>query len=410
MIRSPKTLICASLLLFLFLALLVPWKDLYRLFFFVGVMPGVIWAFYRGDRPATLREPAVITLVILVSYLSLSSFLVSDASLEATFDRFRWGCEILFLIFGTLFAFELWIKRPRFYGTLFLCAVFVSGLVTLVSYWLHGNFDARLEGFGFLGHPIQAASTLLMLWTIGIALMSLAPKTRLFEHALLVLSGMVMVSIAVFSQSRGPVIASVITVLALSVSWFSKNNTPRNLIFWVPLTSLGFTGLFWVLLPAQYTEWFLNMMTDRGFSYRPEIWASVVQNASSDWIFGVGPATDFVDTAAGAALKSELGLVFLHTHNIFMELWIKGGIVSLLLLLGTIYFIARRLVYSKCSVRSKLIGVSILLVFAMVNFTDTARLLSSPTADWVLLWLPLAFLAAGSFWLRAGEFVDIDSR
>ena len=169
MIRSPKILICKSLLLCLFLAILVPWKDLYRLFFFAGVMPGVIWAFYRGDRPASLREPAVNTLVILVVYLSLSSFLISDASLKASFDRFRWGFEILFLILGTLFASELWVRRPRFYGTLFLCAVFVSGLVALVPYWLAGHFNTRLEGFGFLGHPIQAASTLLILWAIGVA-------------------------------------------------------------------------------------------------------------------------------------------------------------------------------------------------------------------------------------------------
>ena len=409
MIRSPKVLICASLLLFLFLALLVPWKDLYRFFFFAGLMPGVIWAFYRGEPPAGLREPAVKTLVILVVYLSLSSFLISDASLEASFDRFRWGIEILFLIFGTLFASELWMRRPRFYGTLFLCAVFVSGLVALVPYWLAGRFNTRLEGFGFLGHPIQAASTLLMLWAIGVALMSLAPKIRFFERALLVLSGLIMVSIAIFSQSRGPVIASTITVLCLSVSWFSKHSTPRNLIFWVPLTVLGFIGSLWVLLPEQYTDWFLKMMTDRGLSYRPEIWASVLKNTSSDWIVGIGAATDFVDTAAGAALRSELGQVFLHTHNIFLELWIKGGIVALVMLLGTIYFILKCLAYSSCSVRSKLVAVSILLTFIMVNFTDTARLLSSPAADWVLLWLPLVFLASFSFWLQAGESVDIDT-
>jgi O-antigen ligase len=409
LIRSPKLLICASLLLFLFLALLVPWKDLYRFFFFAGLVPGVIWAFYRGERPASFREPSVNTLVILVVYLSLSSFLISEASLKASFDRFRWGFEILFLIFGTLFASELWMRRPRFYGTLFLCSVFVSGLVALVPYWLAGRFNTRLEGFGFLGHPIQAASTLLMLWAIGVALMSLAPKIRFFERTLLILSGMVMVSIAIFSQSRGPVIASAITVLSLSVSWFSKNNRPRNLIFWVPLTILGFIGALWVLLPEQYTDWFLKMMTDRGLSYRPEIWASVLKNTGSDWILGAGAATDFVDTAAGAALRSELGQVFLHTHNIFLELWIKGGIVSLVLLLGTIYFILKCLAYSSCSVRSKLVAISILLTFLMVNFTDTARLLSSPAADWVLLWLPLVFLASFSFWLRAGKSVDIDS-
>lgn len=408
MIRSPKVLINVSLLLFLCLALLVPWKDVYRFFFFAGVMPGVIWAFSRGDRPASLREPAVKALVILILYLSVNSFLVSEAGLEDSFDRFRWGGEVLFLMMGILFASELWMERPRFYGFLFLCAVFVSGMLVLLPYLLNGHFNSRLEGLGFLGHPIQAASTLLVLWAIGVALMSFASTTRSVDRSLLLLSGVIMVSVAVFSQSRGPVIASAITVLLLTVSWFATNPKSRNLIFLVPLTALGVLGVLWALLPYQYTGWFLDMMTDRGLSHRPEIWLSVLQYASSHWAVGVGAATEFVDTAAGAALKSELGLVIEHTHNIFLEIFLIGGVVALSLLLGTIYFILRRLAESRSSVGSKLMGASILLVLVMVNFTDTARPLSSPAPDWVLLWLPLVFLASGVFWLRAGRPVGID--
>ena len=408
MIRSPKVLICASLLLFLFLALLVPWKDVYRFFFFAGVMPGVIWAFSRGDRPAGLYEPAVKILMILILYLSLNSFLVSDASFKDSFDRLRWGIEILFLLTGILFASELWMKRPRFYGFLFLGAVLVSGISVLLPYLLAGRFDTRLEGFGFLGHPIQAASILLVLWAIGVALMSFAPTLRFIDRAILLLSGLVVVGVAVYSQSRGPMIASVITVLSMTVSWFAVTNKPWNLILLVLLTAFGFLGVFWALLPGQYTGWFLEMMTNRGLSYRPEIWSSVLQHASSHWLFGVGAATDFVDTGAGAALKSELGLVFVHTHNIFIELFLVGGVVALGLLLGAMYLMLMRVSQSTCSVGSKLVGASILLVLVMVNFTDTARPLSSPSPDWVLLWLPLGFLLSLAFRLRAAHPVAVE--
>ncbi|WP_166266261.1 O-antigen ligase family protein [Marinobacter caseinilyticus] len=407
LMRSPIVLISTSLLLFLLLAILVPWKDVYRFFFFAGVMPGVIWALYQGEKPLCMGARSIKALILLVLYLSLNSFLVSSAPLKDSVDSFRWGGEILFLIMGILYASEHWMRRPIIFGRLILSGVFLASVLVLMPYVTNGFFDLRLVGVGFLEHPIQGASSLLVLWAIGFALMGFATSVQAADWLLIALSGLAMLTVAVFSQSRGPVIASVITVLLMTGPWLIAH--PRSKLWLYIIFGVSLGG-FWVLLPQDYADWFFEMMMSRGLSYRPEIWSSVLEYAANHWIFGSGAATEFVDTSAGAALKSELGFEFAHSHNIFLEIFLIGGVFALFILLSTICVALKRLWEAPVSGRSKLLAVSVLLVVIMVNFTDTAHPISSPSANWMLLWLPLVFWFSTVYSLRSDHSHDVENQ
>lgn len=393
--RSPEWWVNVSLLAFVFLALLVPWKDLYRFFFFVGVMPGVLWSLKRHGLPRALITPAPLLMAALIIYLSCNSFVVSEVGFEESLDQFRWGIELLFLVAGVLIAGSCWLRSPRFYGVLFLGAVVIAGLSALLPYLWVSNFSARLTGFGFLSHPIQGASTLLVLWTMGVALLGLANAGKWFDRGLVLISAGVMIAVSIFSQSRGPVIAAIaMLLLAIAARGISVPNLRRGSLLGVGIGLVIVAGVAWWATETP-ESWLYQMMTRRGFSYRPEIWTTILIHCQDFWLFGTGTSTDFVSTVPGAILEEKKGHVFEHSHNLFLQTFLAGGIVALSLLIGALGFMVVRLFRLHGVSRSPaaLTGVGVLLVVVMVNFTDTARLLSSPTPDWVLLWLPLAFVS-----------------
>ncbi|MDX1634986.1 MAG: O-antigen ligase family protein [Marinobacter sp.] len=392
---SPGMLINVSLLAFLFLALLVPWKDLYRVFFFLGVMPGVLWSLKRYGLPAQFRSAAPCLLALLIIYLACNSFFVSAVGFSESLDQFRWGIEVLFLMGGVLIAGNVWIAQPRRYGLLFLSAVAFAGLSVLIPYLWEGKFSTRLAGYGFLSHPIQGASTLLVLWTMGVSLLGLANAGRWLDRILVLASAAIVIAVAVFSQSRGPVIAGILMLL-LAVA--ARGISVPRLRLWSLLAVAGglalVAGIGWWASETP-DSWLYQVMTQRGFSYRPEIWSAILANCQGFWLWGEGTSTDFANTAPGSVLKETMGYAFDHSHNLFLQTFLAGGMFALTLLLLAIGIMVFRLfrLYGVSRSPVALTGLGVMLVTVMVNFTDTARLLSSPTPDWVLLWLPLFFVS-----------------
>lgn len=392
---SPGWLTNVSLLTFLFLALLVPWKDLYRLFFFAGVMPGVLWNLKSVGIPGPLKTRASLLMMGLVAYLGCSSFLVSDVAFIENLDQLRWAIELLFLITAVLVSGNYWVRSPRLYGLLFLGAVVIAGLSALIPYLWAGNFSARLAGFGFLAHPIQGPSTLLVLWTIGIALLGLANAGRWVDRLLVLVSFSTVIAFALLSQSRGPVVAAIATLLlAIAARGISVPKIRVWALLAVAISLASVIGIAWWAAETP-DSWLYQTMTQRGLSYRPEIWAAVLANCQNFWLLGVGASTDFIDTVPGTILKQDMGYVFHHSHNLFLQTFLVGGVLALALLLAAVGIMTVRLfrLYEMSRSPAALTGLGVLLVTIMVNFTDTAQLLSSPTPDWVLLWLPLSFVA-----------------
>ncbi len=391
-----SSVINVSLLAFFFLGMMVPYEDLYRFFFFAGVVPLTLWSFFKGEIPPAAVSPIILLLLLLTAYLALNSFFVSDAAFRMAFRRFRWGLTVFILAGALLIACGQWIKRPGFYGRLFLFAVIAAGTAMLVPYLMAGDFSERITGVGLLWHTIQASSILLIVWTMGFVMICMAQDPRRADRVLILAAFAVVIAVIVASQSRGPLLAAGITMLLAGVSH----------ILWLPrekrFIPAGVMGL--AAVAAGLCLWYGRAMLSgyidalfiRGLSYRPEIWKAVIEHSSSNRLFGVGSATRLPDSVAGRALLEETGLVFAHTHNLFMEMFYAGGVIALLLLVAALALLFFRLLAMEAPGAVRMACVCLLMVVLMVNFTDTVSPLSAPRPAWVLFWLPLVFLVAVS--------------
>tara|TARA_R110000823_G_scaffold315667_1_gene449311 strand:+ start:6878 stop:8137 length:1260 start_codon:yes stop_codon:yes gene_type:complete len=388
-----KQFLNVSLLAFFFLALFFNDGYIYRLFFFAGVIPGVLWSFKKYGFSDCLKSTPAVFLASFIFYLSFNSFFVSEAGWESKFDQLRWGIELLFLSAAVILSSRCWLYSPRIYGRLFLMAVLAGGLYTLGIYIVQDDFLVRLSGNGFLSHPIQGPSTLLVLWSIGFGLYITPSQSpvRFLDHFLLFLSGVTIFFMALLSQSRGPVAAAlVVFAFSLGALYIFTPAVRRWIIFGVAIV-FGF-GLYFLL----FQDWLIDMLTARKLSYRPEIWSAVINNLKDHWLIGVGTATKFSDTVPGIVAKKNTGFIFDHAHNIFLQVWLSGGVLALFMLLGALASMIRKLFTMEVRLKRQPVfaGSAVLIVFFMVNLTDTAIPISAPRPDWVLFWLPLLFVTS----------------
>lgn len=143
-----------------------------------------------------------------------------------------------------------------------------------------------------------------------------------------------------------------------------------------------------------------GFVTQRGFSYRPELWQQGLAIFADHWAFGVG----FNDYSV---VVRSLGVGFKHPHNIYIDTGIRWGVIGLglfLALWGTVAWRAWRN-------RSSSLGFALLGLWTFSSvalLTDGIGLWFKPNADWLITWLPIALslvLATREF---SREFIEKD--
>jgi O-antigen ligase len=128
-------------------------------------------------------------------------------------------------------------------------------------------------------------------------------------------------------------------------------------------------------------------ITQRGLSYRPEIWLNAFQQGLENLWFGHGfehSLTIYIESSKR---------VFYDPHNTELAVFLAGGIVGLTLWL-TLYTIA--LLYSWRNRDNYLVMIaSALLVFGFAaGLTEGGEFLTRPKEHWFLIWIPFALLSA----------------
>lgn len=261
----------------------------------------------------------------------------------------------------------------------------VASAYSLYRYYgfLHAPWFLRLEGIGELSHPILGA------YVIGVALVwsLLLPPQRRLSQVIWLCSLLLCLAFVVMSQSRGALLALALTVALLPLWWRDR----RAWIFSGTVLVLGVIGLIV----------FQSLMTDRGSSYRPEIFGAVLQMIELHPLKGLGIGTNYSVTIAD-------GQVFDHSHNLFTHTTILLGLPGLVLwsvvwlLVLREAWLARSTALGRC-----MMGVWIFSTCAM-QF-DAASLTGSPRAEWFISWLPIG-LACVLVWARAPRHAVVKSR
>lgn len=333
----------------------------------------VAWSARQVIVQAWRRQPALwgsVLLLLAWSGLSLVWSSAEDPGREAK----RLLYILVFLLAFPLLA-QLGLARIRQLLLAGSALLAVAALVSVIHFYgvLGMPLGARLEGIGEISHPILGA------YVIGSAVLFLLyepPRQRGLQ--LLWLAALACLGLfAMLSQSRGAVLALVLTVI-MAPLWFRD----RHSRVFAMLAAIA-TGLAFYLV--------YDLIAQRGSSYRPEIFHAVVDMiAAHPWTgLGLGAAYDV----------SAVGKHFDHTHNMFTHIAVEMGLPGMLLWVMVWLYTLGEIIRARGTLFGKiLLGFWVYSTLAM-QF-DAASLTGTPRAEWFISWLPVG-LAMLLPWGRA---------
>ncbi|WP_236237094.1 O-antigen ligase family protein [Pseudomonas faucium] len=319
------------------------------------------------------RQPALWSaLLLLMLWAGLTLFWASVASPGREVKRLAY--ILVFLMAFPLLA-QAGLARIRHLLQFGGALLAVAALISIVRFYgVQGQpVLGRLAGIGEISHPILGA------YVVGAAVLLLLYQVPHQRAAQLgwVLALACLGAFVVLSQSRGAVLALLITVL-LAPLWFRDRHS--RLIAAVALLA---TGL------AFYVAY--DVITARGSSYRPEIFHEVLQMIAAHPWMGLGLGADYKVSAAGR--------LFDHSHNMFTHIAIEIGLPGMLLWIVTWLFTLGEIVRARHTVLGKIL-LGLWLYSTMAMQFDAASISGTPRAEWFVSWLTVG-LAMLLPWGRA---------
>ena len=306
------------------------------------------------------RQPALWgSVVLLMAWCAIS--LAWSSAEEPGREAKRLVYIMVFLLAFPLLA-QAGTERMRQLLQLGSGLLAIAALISIVHFY--GLQDqpliGRLYGIGEISHPILGA------YVVGTAVLILlyqVPGQRGVQLgwmlALACLGAFMMLS-----QSRGAVLAMLLTVVIAPLWW--RNRYSRM----VAALALVATAL------AFYVVY--DLISARGSSYRPEIFAAVLQIIGEHPWTGLGLGASYNVLAAGTQ--------FDHSHNMFTHVAVELGLPGMLLWVAVWLFTLAEIVRARHMLLGKLLlGLWIFSTSAM-QF-DAASLTATPRAEWFVSWL-----------------------
>jgi len=180
------------------------------------------------------------------------------------------------------------------------------------------------------------------------------------------------------THSRTPLVG----LCAVFAFLFMKHRNKQTTYFFIIL----------ILLFSTYLAFNIELITKRGLSYRPEIWAIAFKDISLKPIFGHG-----LESSMSFFIPS-LQTAFSDSHNIhiaFLYSFGLTGFVIWLSLLGSLINTYK----NNANNRLASTGFSILIFGFFAGMTEGGSFLGRPKEVWFLTWLPVAILVAAEIHL-----------
>ena len=319
------------------------------------------------------RQPALWGSVLLLLAWSGLSLAWSPAE-EPGRELKRLLYILVFLLAFPLLA-QLGQARIRQLLLLGSALLALAALVSILKFYgvQHKPLLVRLAGIGEISHPILGA------YVIGSALLlMLYEPPRHCGLQLLWLAALACLgAFAIFSQSRGAILALVITVV-MAPLWFRDRHSRVFSVLALLATGLAFLAVY-------------DLIARRGSSYRPEIFHAVVEMIAAHPWTGLGLGAHYEVSAVGRH--------FDHSHNMFTHVAVEMGLPGMLLWVMVWLLTLGEIVRARGTLFGKvLLGFWVYSTLAM-QF-DAASLTGTPRAEWFISWLPVG-LAMLLPWGRA---------
>lgn len=339
-----------------------------KLFYWFLLLP-VLLRLTAQPRSFTqmLGSRIVIAYLVFSVYLSVSVFWSSPEDSVPSLVKYP--------VFSLLLFFSVFELAQRRFDLLCLvvkwsaiCAA-VAALITIGRYLGEGS-GSRLSGYGAFYNPLLVSHVFgffVALW-FGMYFMG----NELFQP--IPLLGILVCGALLFATgSRTPLVAMVATVAWLAA--LSANRKAAVVLCAVFLFGIG------VLCFVP------EVVTQRGFSYRTEIWANALGQIQEMAWFGHGHGSPLSIKINGVPYPLS------DPHNLSLQVLYDGGVVGLVLWLS-LYAVA---LARSWQLRSDqwVLACSATVVYGMAaGFTEGGTIFSRPEEHWFLLWIPFALLSA----------------
>jgi O-antigen ligase len=348
-----------------------------KLFYWLVVLPTLLLIVVCPENVSALLKSR-----IFLAYLSFACYMGAtvlwSGGEDNAMDLVKRPLYVL-LLFLALFGFG----RQRFHllATSVKWSAAFALLVaaySVVSFFIAGG-SGRFSGYGALRNPLLVSHVFgffLALWG-GLYFC----ERKLIEPYSLS-AVLVLMAVLVATGSRTPLVAAVFTTVWLSVLSADR----KGVIATSALAALGV--LVWLYFP--------EVITQRGLSYRTEIWADVWRQISERLWLGHGFGTPL------AVWVEDLRTTFSDPHNLTLSVLYAGGLVGGGLWLF-LYGVALKEAWH--GRRDKwVLAFSATVVYGFAaGLTEGGSFLSRPKEHWFLIWIPLALLAAAVFKANADE-------
>ncbi|HEX7813982.1 O-antigen ligase family protein [Dyella sp.] len=279
-----------------------------------------------------------------------------------------------------ILAWQLWDADGEDYVGMLLfiggmgvaaCAAFYCLLFAF-----HPDTSDRIAGEGIIATTNYAAA---LMGAVAIWMTQLRLRTR--RMALLRWGSIVLLlTFVALTQTRGVWLALGVC-LALAPLWHGIGWKPWAMAMAVMLLATA------IALP-------MHLLTERGMSWRPELFMqSMHQIYSHPWL-GQGQGAPIALLVGGVA--------YTHTHNLLTQVTMELGIPGLLLTVMMWLMVGWQGWRHRDSMRGRIL-LGLWLYASIVLQLDMPQLLDSPRPGWILIWLPFSLAIALGIRERAGR-------
>lgn len=380
------------LVIWLFLTVLAPHQDIYKVFFHAIIIPSLLILLFSKKSGVDWKDPFLRISLVFFAYAAVSTFIVGSGPIDEHWRAFRWSIEVTF----GLLALYVWmpdvVALPKRWGKLFLWLALVGSWSSIIIFVFFMGLQGRLEGLGTLHNPIQAASILLIYFALGQFMLNRCTHVLSRGEKFLIFASLVGVCLAVLlSESRAPIAALIVYLVFLG--GLRLLNRPR--IVEILLAAFLVCALVGAVLVLYGEKAYFDQLFNRGMSYRLEIWSGYLDYPPSSWWFGFGAGTPPSALPAAEAFWIPNNIPVAHAHNLFVGTLAETGIIGLVFLMAMIGLLVAGVLRQASSAQEKVRLLGVLGLVLLLSMTSSHTVISSIKAVWLILWVPVIFV---HFW------------
>ncbi|MHA6492298.1 O-antigen ligase family protein [Pseudomonas borbori] len=345
-------------------------KQYHQLLILLFWLPGLLALVFTPLVRRGWLQPMALVLLAFALWSGISALWM-----PAQFDARELKIFLYIFLAANAVIMLACLNLPLMRRTLALSGWLVGMLAWVSIIWFYGwedkAWDRRLTGTGVADHTILAAQLFGAMGVILLYMRRSLPMVMQGFCWLFACAGVL--GFLLLSQSKGPWVAAVFTLLVASL-W---QRSPQLLI------ALGISVLGGVTALVMWPE----LILQRGFSYRPELFTQALRLVAEQPLRGLGFTSEY------SLLVPSSNKYYEHAHNIYLHIAVTLGLVGLgawLILQGQTLLNAWQ---ARASTEGRMLCA--LICFAGIAlFTDGVGPWVKPREEWFCLWLPV-FLSMG---------------